>query len=65
MPLVGAYQSKARLGRFHQKVIMIGHQAVGTADPVVATNYPGLRVKQLERGIGEKHFLAHVRRLVR
>jgi hypothetical protein len=33
------------LGRLHQQVIMIGHQAVGVADPVVATNDPGQGVK--------------------
>ena len=31
---------KIRLGRLHQQVIMIGHQAVGAADPVVATDDP-------------------------
>jgi hypothetical protein len=40
---------------------MIGHQAVGMADPMVASHHPGQRIeKQLAVGVGKKHFLARV-----
>ena len=49
------------LGVSTSKVIIIGHQAVGVADPVVATNHPGQRVeKQLAVGVGKKNFLARI-----
>ena len=46
---------KVRLGRLHQQVIMIGHQAVGAADPVVAIHHPGqCAQKQLAVGVSKK-----------
>ena len=49
------------LGRLHQKMIMIGHQAVGMADPVIATNHPGQCLeKQLAISVGKKYLMASV-----
>ena len=46
---------KVRLGRLHQQMIMIGHQAVGMADPVIATNHPGQCLeKQFAISVGKK-----------
>jgi hypothetical protein len=40
---------------------MIRHQAIGMADPVVATNNPRQRIqKQVAVGIGKKHFLTRI-----
>jgi len=42
-------------------MIMIGHQAVGMANPVIATNHPGQHVeKQLAISVGKKYSLASV-----
>ena len=42
-------------------MIMIGHQAVGMANPVIATNHPGQHVeKQLAISVGKKYFLASI-----
>ena len=44
-----------------QQMLMIGHQAVGMADPVIATNHPGQCLeKQLAISVGKKYFLASV-----
>jgi len=49
------------LRRLHQQMIMIGHQAVRVADPMVATHHTGQRFqKQLAVGVGKKHFLLRV-----
>ena len=48
---------KIRLRRLHQQMIMIRHQAVGVADPIVATDDRGQSgQKQLAVGIGENIF---------
>jgi hypothetical protein len=47
--------------RLDQQMVVIGHQAVGVADPVIAAHHARQRAqKQLAVGIGEKYFLARV-----
>jgi hypothetical protein len=42
-------------------MVVIGHQAVGVADPVIAAHHARERAqKQLAVGIGKKYFLAGV-----
>src|SRR6266545_1125776 len=49
------------LGRFDEQMIMIGHQAVGVADPTVTTDDSGESgQKHLAVSVSEKNFLARV-----
>jgi hypothetical protein len=52
---------KVRLGRLHQQMIMIGHQAVRVTDPTVPSdNTRQSAQKQLAISVGKKYLMASV-----